>query len=121
MADKSNSSLRRLRKRVERALAGGERGADVVRDLESILREAWDTDRDALLAPRHLAALRLEQSPWRAALHLRRLIQADAADDGVYALMGLCQAMLGNFRAAISAYQRAIDLAARNPWYHHNL
>jgi tetratricopeptide (TPR) repeat protein len=49
------------------------------------------------------------------------LIQADAADDGVYALMGLCQAMLGNFRAAISAYQHAIDLAARNPWYHHNL
>ena len=42
MADKSNSSLRRLRKRVERALAGGERGADVVRDLETIVREARD-------------------------------------------------------------------------------
>ena len=34
-------------------------------------------------------------------LHLRKLIHADAADDGVFALMGLCQAMLGNFRAAI--------------------
>jgi tetratricopeptide (TPR) repeat protein len=49
------------------------------------------------------------------------LILADAADDGVFALMGLCQAMLGNFRSAISAYQRAIELAPRNPWYHHNL
>jgi tetratricopeptide (TPR) repeat protein len=29
--------------------------------------------------------------------------------------------MLGNFKAAISAYQRAIELAPRNPWYHHNL
>ena len=103
MADKSNSSLRRLRKRVERALAGGERGNDVLRDLEAILREASDADRDALFAHRQLAELRLEQSPWRAALHLRKLILADAADDGVFALMGLCQAMLGNFRAAIGA------------------
>ncbi len=124
MADKSNnsaSSLRRLRKRVERALADGARGLDVVRDLETIAREAGDGDRDALFAHRQLAELRLEESPWRAALHLRRLILADAADDGVYALMGLCQAMLGNFRAAISTYQRAIELAPRNPWYHHNI
>lgn len=121
MPDKSNSSLRRLRKRVERALAGGERGADVVRDLETIVREASETDRDGLFAHRQLAELRLEQSPWLAALHLRRLIHAGAADDGVFALMGLCQAMLGNFRAAISSYRRAIDLAPRNPWYHHNL
>lgn len=121
MADKGNNSLRRLRKRVERALAGGERGTDVLRDLETILRECAEGDRDALFAHRQLAELRLEQSPWAAALHLRKLIQADAADDGVFALMGLCQAMLGNFRAAIAAYRRAIELAPRNPWYHHNL
>jgi tetratricopeptide (TPR) repeat protein len=121
MPDRSNSSFRRLRKRVERALAGGERGADVVRDLETIVRQAMDGDRDALFAHRQLAELRLEESPWRAALHLRKLILADAADDGVFALMGLCQAMLGNFKSAISAYQHAIELAPRNPWYHHNL
>ena len=121
MADKSNNGFRRLRKRVERALAGGERGVDVFRDLETIVRQAADGDRDALFAHRQLAELRLEESPWRAALHLRKLILADAADDGVFALMGLCQAMLGNFRSAIAAYQRAIALAPRNPWYHHNL
>lgn len=121
MSDKSNSGVRRLRRRVERALADGERGEGVVRDLEAIVRQADDSDRDALFAHRQLAELRLEESPWRAALHLRRLIQADAADDGVFALMGLCQAMLGNFRSAISAYHRAIEQAPRNPWYHHNL
>lgn len=121
MADKSNSGVRRLRRRVERALADGERGDGVVRDLESIVRQAEDLDRDALFAHRQLAELRLEESPWRAALHLRKLILADAADDGVFALMGLCQAMLGNFRSAIAAYHRAIELAPRNPWYHHNL
>jgi tetratricopeptide (TPR) repeat protein len=121
MAEKSNSSVRRLRRRVERALADGERGDGVVRDLESIVRQSEDSDRDALFAHRQLAELRLEESPWRAALHLRKLILAEAADDGVFALMGLCQAMLGNFRSAIAAYHRAIEQAPRNPWYHHNL
>jgi Flp pilus assembly protein TadD len=124
MPDKSNnsvSSLRRLRKRVERALADGARGSEIMRDLETIVRDADDGDRDALFAHRQLAELRLEESPWCAALHLRKLVLADAADDGVCALMGLCQAMLGNFRAAISTYHRALELAPRNPWYHHNL
>jgi Flp pilus assembly protein TadD len=121
MADKRTTGFRRLRKRVERALANGARGSDVVRDLESIVREAEEGDRDALFAHRQLAELRLEESPWRAALHLRKLIAAAAADDGVHALMGLCQAMLGNFKVAIAAYRKALELSPRNPWYHHNL
>lgn len=121
MADKRTTGFRRLRKRVERALANGARGSDVVRDLESIVREAEEGDRDALFAHRQLAELRLEESPWRAALHLRKLIAASAADDGVHALMGLCQAMLGNFKVAIGAYRKALELSPRNPWYHHNL
>jgi tetratricopeptide (TPR) repeat protein len=63
----------------------------------------------------------LSGSPWRAALHLRRVVQAGAADDSAYALMGLSQALLGNYRTAVSAYRKAIKLAPRNPWYHHNL
>jgi len=121
MTDKRPTGFRRLRKKVERALANGARGSDVVRDLEAIVRDAEEGDRDALFAHRQLAELRLEESPWRAALHLRKLIGAAAADDGVHALMGLCQAMLGNFKMAISAYRRAVELSPRNPWYHHNL
>jgi Flp pilus assembly protein TadD len=121
MSKESNSSLRRLRKRVERALASGQRGSDVVRDLELMVREGETQNGDVLFAHRQLAELRLEGSPWQAALHLRHLIAANVRDDGVHALMGLCQALLGNFRAAISSYRRAIQLAPRNPWYHHNL
>ena len=121
MTDKRTTGFRRLRKKVERALASGARGSDVLRDLEAIVREAEEGDRDALFAHRQLAELRLEESPWRAALHLRKLISASAADDGVHALMGLCQAMLGNFKMAIAAYRRAVELSPRNPWYHHNL
>jgi tetratricopeptide (TPR) repeat protein len=121
MPKEINSSLRRLRKRVERALASGDRGSDVVRDLELMVREASEPNADVLFAHRQLAELRLEESPWQAALHLRHLIAANLRDDGVHALMGLCQALLGNFRSAISSYRRAIQIAPRNPWYHHNL
>lgn len=121
MPKEINTSLRRLRKRVERALASGDRGSDVVRDLESMVRETGEPNADVLFAHRQLAELRLEQSPWQAALHLRHLIAANLRDDGVHALMGLCQALLGNFRSAISSYRRAIQIAPRNPWYHHNL
>jgi tetratricopeptide (TPR) repeat protein len=121
MPKEINTSLRRLRKRVERALANGARGSDVVRDLELMVRETNEPNADVLFAHRQLAELRLEESPWQAALHLRQLIAANLRDDGVHALMGLCQALLGNFRAAISCYRRAIQIAPRNPWYHHNL
>lgn len=121
MPKEINTSLRRLRKRVERALASGDRGSDVVRDLELMVREANEQNADVLFAHRQLAELRLEESPWQAALHLRHLIAANLRDDGVHALMGLCQALLGNFRSAISSYRRAIQIAPRNPWYHHNL
>jgi tetratricopeptide (TPR) repeat protein len=93
----------------------------VVADLETLSRSEPEGNSDALFAHRQLAELRLEKSPWRAALHLRQLVKADAADDGVHALMGLCQALLGNFNAAVGSYRRATRRAPRNPWYHHNL
>lgn len=42
-------------------------------------------------------------------------------DDVIHALMGLSQALLGNYRAAVASYRRALQIAPRNPWYHHNM
>jgi tetratricopeptide (TPR) repeat protein len=121
MAENPNQELQRTRTRVERALASGSRGPDVIGLLEELLHESEEGGADALFAHRQLAELHLETAPWTSALHLRQLVLADVADDGVHALMGLCQALLGNYRAAISSYRRAITLSPRNPWYHHNL
>jgi tetratricopeptide (TPR) repeat protein len=121
MPETMDTRLSRLRERAERALASGRRGGEVLTVLETMTREAPDGSAHALFAHRHLAELQLSGSPWRAALHLRRLVQAGAADDSAHALMGLSQALLGNYRMAVAAYRRAIKLAPRNPWYHHNL
>lgn len=121
MPETMDTRLSRLRERAERALASGRRGGEVLTVLETMTREAPDGSAHALFAHRHLAELQLAGSPWRAALHLRRVIEAGAADDSAYALMGLSQALLGNYRVAVSAYRKAVKLAPRNPWYHHNL
>jgi len=42
-------------------------------------------------------------------------------DDILHALMGLCHALLGNYRVAVRSYREASTLAPQTPWYHHNL
>ncbi|HEX2677720.1 MAG TPA: tetratricopeptide repeat protein, partial [Polyangiales bacterium] len=121
MPEPIDTRLSRLRQRAERALASGRRGGEVLGVLETMTREAPDGSQYALFAHRHLAEIQLEGSPWRAALHLRRVIDAGAGDDSVHALMGLCQALLGNYRVAVAEYRKAVRLSPRNPWYHHNL
>lgn len=110
-----------MRRRVEEMLVEGHRDGHVISMLESLVGEADEGSETALFAHRQLAELRLEESPWHAALHLRRLLTAEAADDGVHALLGLCHALMGHFRTAVASYRRALRIAPNNPWYHHNV
>jgi tetratricopeptide (TPR) repeat protein len=110
-----------LRARAESLLRRGRPHAEVVPVLERLRAEAADGSEAQLFASRHLAEALLEADPWRAALHLRHVLAHRRDDDVAHALMGLAQALLGHFRAAVSAYRRALQLAPRNPWYHHNV
>lgn len=111
----------KLRRLAENALAKGGAESSVAPLLEQLLTVVGDAGEHALFAHRHLAELRIESAPWKAALHLRRVIREQGGDDVVHALMGLSQALLGNFRAAVSAYRRALQTSPKSPWYHHNL
>jgi predicted Zn-dependent protease len=42
-------------------------------------------------------------------------------DDRAWAVLALCQTLLGHYRFAVTAYQRALACAPKNPWYAHNL
>ena len=110
-----------LRTRAEDAIRRGKPTSEVRPLLERILAISSSASDDALFAHRHLAELLIEEHPWVAALHLRQVAVYVDDDDVVHALMGLCQALLGNFQSAVSAYRKALKLAPRNPWYHHNL
>ena len=117
----SETSVDTLRRRAEAALEKDERGSSAEKILERLAQLANDESEHAVFAHRHLAELRLERHPWRAALHLRKVIALAPDDDVPHALMGLCQALLGNYQAAVASYRRALEHAPRTPWYHHNL
>ena len=114
-------SLLELRQKAEDALERSVKSGEVEPLLERILARAPKGSDTALFAHRHLAELRLERNPWRAALHVRELLAYEEHDDVLHALMGLCQALLGNYRAAVTSYRKALAEAPRTPWYHHNL
>lgn len=115
------SGVSRLRQQVEAALRRSASRKQIEPMLERLLRKADELSEPWVFAHRHLAELRLEQHPWRAALHLRQVLRVQQKDDVVHALMGLSQALLGNYRAAVGAYRKALHIAPRNPWYHHNM
>lgn len=118
MSGAKETGLRRLRRRAEHALEH-QKHTEAETLLDRLV-EIADGD-DALFAHRHLAEIRLERHPWRAALHLRHVLQACPDDDVPHALMGLSQALLGNFRAAVASYRKALQYAPGTPWYLHNL
>jgi Flp pilus assembly protein TadD len=110
-----------LRRNVEWALRNA-RGADEVLPMLAKLARTAEPESDAwVLAHRHLAELAVDRDPWRSAIFARRVVKVDPDDDGAWAVLGLSQTLLANYRYAVSAYRRAIALAPQNPWYAHNL
>ena len=117
----SESDVQALQLEAERAMQTPHPREQIVRILEKLLTVAVEGSEACRFAHRHLAELYLEQNPWSAALHLRRVLHASPDDDTAHALMGLCQALQNNFRMAVTAFRRAVSLAPSNPWYNHNL
>ncbi len=117
----TGDELDTLRARAEQALQRDLPKEHVRGLLEALAARASDDSPEACFANRHLAESLLEESPWRAALHLRRLLKSSPEDDAAHALMGLSQALQANYRMAVSSFRRAVAISPSNPWYHHNL
>ena len=112
---------KRLRRDVESALRRALDPSDVLPMLHRLARTAAPGSEERVFAHRQLAELLAEKSPWRAAIYAKRVIAERPDDDRGWALLGLSQTLLGHYRFAVSAYQRALVCAPRNPWYAHNL
>jgi Flp pilus assembly protein TadD len=121
MARSAPADVERLRREVERALRDSADAEHVLPLLARLARAAAPESDAWIYAHRHLAELGVEHDPWRAALFARRVIARRPDDDGAWAVLGLAQSLLGNYRYAARSYERALSLAPDNPWYAHNL
>jgi tetratricopeptide (TPR) repeat protein len=119
--DSQPPSLARLRQDVEWALRRAIDPSEVLPMLHRLARSAHDGSEESVYAHRNLAELLVERNPWRAALHARRVLSHRPEDDRGWAMLGLCQTLLGNYRFAATAYTNALARAPKNPWYAHNL
>jgi tetratricopeptide (TPR) repeat protein len=115
-----DEEVQRLRQASERHLEADDSPA-AIQLLEALVDCVPDASEHAFFAHRHLGELKLESQPWVAALHLRRCVRWQPGDDSLHALMGLAQALLENYRTAVTSYRRAVRLSPDNPWYRHNL
>src|SRR5437879_2258626 len=99
--DLHQPEVERLRQSIEWTLRRALDPSDVLPMLHRLARAAPEGSSESLFAHRSLAELLAEGNPWRAALHARRVINVCPADDRGWALLGLCQTLLGNFRASV--------------------
>lgn len=121
MARSGPDDLERLRREVDRGFRENLDAEELLPLLARLARAATPESEPWIYAHRHLAELGVEHDPWRAALFARRVVRICPEDDGAWAVLGLSQSLLGNYRYAAYAYQRALGLAPHNPWYAHNL
>jgi tetratricopeptide (TPR) repeat protein len=119
--DGRRQQAQELRRQIEWTLARAIDPSDVLPMLHRLVRLADDGTDESAFANLHLAELLVERNPWRAALCARRVVAHRADDDRGWATLALCQTLLGNYKYAVTAYQRALASAPGNPWYAHNL
>jgi Tfp pilus assembly protein PilF len=67
-----------------------------------------------------LAELVVHKEPFRAA-SLARTVVMECASDRAWGILGLAMTVLGHYRAAVSAYRRALFVAPNHVEYLHNL
>jgi tetratricopeptide (TPR) repeat protein len=121
MGDNAIQTEARLHLQLEQAVRAGRARAFLLPQLERLAAIATEGSAAWRFANLQLSELLLEQAPWRAALHARRVASREPADDAAHALLGLALALQSNHRAAIAAYRAALRASPRNPWYAHNI
>lgn len=94
---------------------------DLAPMLERLVRRTRVESDAGTFARQTLAELTVAEQPWRAARLARDLIAAERASAQSHAVLALAHSLLGNFRCAVQAYERALALAPNTVEYAHNL
>lgn len=115
-----SGDVQRLQHDVCWAIEQGLGPRDLIPMLERLERCAAPGSDAHLFARAQLAEVLVEHSPWRAALLCRSVLSV-AETHRAWGVLGLAHTMLGNYRSAVRAYRRALQLCPDDPSAAHNL
>ena len=94
------------------------------RELTAMLRRlvaaAPEGSEERRFARLELAAMLMESEPWLAARLATDALRA-RSDDRAWGILGIAHTVLGNFRSALRAQRRAVELAPGSAEHEHNL
>lgn len=93
---------------------------EIVPLLRRVVQVAPAGSSERRTARRELAELIVVRDPWLSA-RLAIDVLREEPDERAYGVLGLAHTLLGNYRSAIRAYRRALELAPGAPEYEHNL
>jgi len=115
-----NRTVESLLSDVAWALERGLPERDLTAMLESLLRSAPRGSSACLFAELRLAERKLQSQPFRAAV-LARSVASQTNDHEAWGLLGLALTRLGEHRAAVRAFRRALAVNPDDPAHAHNL
>jgi predicted Zn-dependent protease len=113
-------AVERLVSDVSWAISRGLPKRDLVAMLKRLIASATPGSPEECFAKLELSELIVGDEPFRAARLAMDVLKA-GADPRAFGVLGIAQSLLGNFRAARSAYEQALQLEPDHPAYRHNL
>jgi tetratricopeptide (TPR) repeat protein len=114
------SAVERLASDVSWAISRGLPKRDLLAMLRRLIATAAPGSPELCFAKLELSELIVQDEPFRAA-RLALDVLREGAHPRAYGVLGIAHSLLGNFRAARRAYERALELEPEHPAYRHNL
>src|SRR4051812_31217431 len=114
------SAVERLASDVSWAISRGLPKRDLLAMLRRLIATAQPGSPELAFARLELSELIVRDEPFRAA-RLALDVLAEGAEPRAFGVLGIAHSLLGNFRAARRAYERAVELEPEHPAYRHNL
>jgi tetratricopeptide (TPR) repeat protein len=114
------NAVERLVSDVSWALSRGLPKRDLLAMLRRLIATAAPGSPELCFAKLQLSELIVEDEPFRAA-RLALDVLRDTVEPRAFGVLGIAHSLLGNFRAARRAYERAVELEPEHPGYRHNL
>jgi tetratricopeptide (TPR) repeat protein len=114
-------AVERMVSDVSWAISRGLPKRDLLAMLKRLIASAAPGSPEQSFAKLELSELIVGDEPFRAARLALDVLKDEGPEPRAFGVLGIAHSLLGHFRAARRAYERAVELEPEHPAYRHNL